>query len=342
MAYTSETEQWAAIVPAPRVVPAGRVGASSPGFDAVTPFPAPVQPLRPRQYAIDLAQNPAQDDRARLLSGAFCAEHLCLPWRSFGLVLVVAVTTITDTDRVRAELARHWRGSILFSFADERSLHAEITRCHGAELAEAASTLCPTEYACRDWAGALRPSMLAALAAGLLLFAIAAPSVALTLLLGWIVIMNTATTVMRMIGLMTKPSELAPEPPPLPEVLPVVSILLPVHKEPEIVDQLVQAISKIEYPAHLLDIKLLIEAHDDVTRAALSRSPLPDNIEVLDIPPGGPTTKPRAMNYALPFCRGSIVGIYDAEDRPDPDQVTLVVRSLAAAPARGRVCAGPA
>ena len=31
------------------------------------------------------------------------------------------------------------------------------------------------------------------------------------------------------------------------------------------------------------------------------------------------------MNYALPFCRGDIVGVYDAEDRPDPGQIRAVV-----------------
>ena len=43
-------------------------------------------------------------------------------------------------------------------------------------------------------------------------------------------------------------------------------------------------------------------------------------------------TKPRAMNYALPFCRGDIVGVYDAEDRPDPGQIRAVVQHLQAAP----------
>ena len=44
-------------------------------------------------------------------------------------------------------------------------------------------------------------------------------------------------------------------------------------------------------------------------------------------------TKPRALNYALDFCRGSIVGIYDAEDAPEPDQIRrMVARFQASAP----------
>ncbi|MFV2002207.1 MAG: glycosyltransferase family 2 protein, partial [Paracoccaceae bacterium] len=37
-------------------------------------------------------------------------------------------------------------------------------------------------------------------------------------------------------------------------------------------------------------------------------------------------TKPRALNYALDFCRGSIIGVYDAEDAPEPDQLFKVAR----------------
>jgi len=38
------------------------------------------------------------------------------------------------------------------------------------------------------------------------------------------------------------------------------------------------------------------------------------------------------MNFALPFCKGEIIGVYDAEDKPDSAQLTLVARYLMAAP----------
>ena len=50
------------------------------------------------------------------------------------------------------------------------------------------------------------------------------------------------------------------------------------------------------------------------------------------MPPDTLRTKPKAMNYALPFCRGDIVGVYDAEDRPDPGQIRAVVQHLQSAP----------
>jgi glycosyltransferase XagB len=50
------------------------------------------------------------------------------------------------------------------------------------------------------------------------------------------------------------------------------------------------------------------------------------------VPPGTVRTKPRALNYALDFCRGSIVGVYDAEDAPAPDQLRRVVRRFRESP----------
>jgi cellulose synthase/poly-beta-1,6-N-acetylglucosamine synthase-like glycosyltransferase len=56
-------------------------------------------------------------------------------------------------------------------------------------------------------------------------------------------------------------------------------------------------------------------------------------MHVVTVPDGPLKTKPRALNYALPFARGSIVGIYDAEDAPAPDQLRKVAARFASAPA---------
>ncbi|MDF3607436.1 glycosyltransferase family 2 protein [Paracoccus sp. DMF-8] len=53
---------------------------------------------------------------------------------------------------------------------------------------------------------------------------------------------------------------------------------------------------------------------------------LPRWIRVVKVPDGPIKTKPRALNYALNFCRGQIVGVWDAEDRPEPDQLHKVAR----------------
>src|SRR5918999_264023 len=49
--------------------------------------------------------------------------------------------------------------------------------------------------------------------------------------------------------------------------------------------------------------------------------------EASDAPPdaGGPRTKPRALNVGLSHVTGQLLTIYDAEDRPEPDQLQKAV-----------------
>jgi cellulose synthase/poly-beta-1,6-N-acetylglucosamine synthase-like glycosyltransferase len=64
----------------------------------------------------------------------------------------------------------------------------------------------------------------------------------------------------------------------------------------------------------------------------LKNTELPQWIRVLEVPAhNGLTTKPRAMNYALDFCKGDIIGVWDAEDAPAPDQIEQVVARFATA-----------
>ncbi len=77
----------------------------------------------------------------------------------------------------------------------------------------------------------------------------------------------------------------------------------------------------------------MLEERDDVTRNTLAQTDLPPWMKVIEVPyTSGLTTKPRALNYALDFCRGRIIGVWDAEDAPDPDQLETVARCFHAAP----------
>lgn len=89
----------------------------------------------------------------------------------------------------------------------------------------------------------------------------------------------------------------------------------------------------LDYPADRLDLKLLIETGDEATRAALLAQVWPEGTELLVLPPGLPRTKPRALNYGLERARGTYVVVYDAEDRPDPDQLRTAARAFAVGPA---------
>jgi cellulose synthase/poly-beta-1,6-N-acetylglucosamine synthase-like glycosyltransferase len=45
------------------------------------------------------------------------------------------------------------------------------------------------------------------------------------------------------------------------------------------------------------------------------------HVQVLIVSSTDPRTKPKALNCALPFARGSFTAVFDAEDRPDPGQL---------------------
>jgi cellulose synthase/poly-beta-1,6-N-acetylglucosamine synthase-like glycosyltransferase len=135
-----------------------------------------------------------------------------------------------------------------------------------------------------------------------------------------------------------------PEPQPpraRDEDLPTLSVLVPLYHEAEIVPQLIASISRLDYPRHLLDVKLLVEADDSATIGAVEAQPLPAWFEVIPIPPGLPRTKPKALNYALAFARGEFIAIFDAEDAPFPDQARAAMAAFRKGPADLAVVQAP-
>jgi cellulose synthase/poly-beta-1,6-N-acetylglucosamine synthase-like glycosyltransferase len=103
--------------------------------------------------------------------------------------------------------------------------------------------------------------------------------------------------------------------------LPVYTVIAALYREAKLVEQLMQAIDALDYPREKLQVILAIEPNDLATRAAIARlGPIP-HVQVLIASATGPQTKPKALNCALPFARGSFTAVFDAEDRPDPGQL---------------------
>ena len=111
--------------------------------------------------------------------------------------------------------------------------------------------------------------------------------------------------------------------------LPVYTVLVPMYREHEMLPMLAQALRDLDYPLGKLDIKLVLEADDHDTIAAARALGLEGVFEVIRVPSSLPKTKPKACNYALGFARGEYLVIYDAEDRPELDQLRKVVATFA-------------
>ena len=110
--------------------------------------------------------------------------------------------------------------------------------------------------------------------------------------------------------------------------MPIYSVLVPVFRETSVLSQLLRGLSCLNYPVEKLEIKIIVEEFDTSLRRALEKFELPPHIEVIVVPHGSPQTKPRALNYALQFCHGSLITIYDAEDVPEPNQLREVAREF--------------
>lgn len=115
--------------------------------------------------------------------------------------------------------------------------------------------------------------------------------------------------------------------------LPIYTILVPVLHEDNVVDHLLRHLGRLDYPADRLQVLVLLEATDLRTINAARATLAPDFMNLVIIPDGSPMTKPRACNYGLQLAIGEYTVIFDAEDRPEPDQLRRIVEAFRSQPA---------
>lgn len=103
--------------------------------------------------------------------------------------------------------------------------------------------------------------------------------------------------------------------------LPRYTILVPVFHEANVISQVLQHISELDWPHSKLQVLILMEEEDTVTLQACKAAAPPEFVTLLTIPEGTPMTKPRACNFGLMFADGEYLVIFDAEDRPERNQL---------------------
>jgi cellulose synthase/poly-beta-1,6-N-acetylglucosamine synthase-like glycosyltransferase len=103
--------------------------------------------------------------------------------------------------------------------------------------------------------------------------------------------------------------------------LPVYTVICALYREARSVRSLVASLAALDYPPEKLQVILVLERDDIATRVAIDALALAPPFEIVTVPDAGPRTKPKALNAALPFARGTFTVVYDAEDRPEPGQL---------------------
>jgi cellulose synthase/poly-beta-1,6-N-acetylglucosamine synthase-like glycosyltransferase len=117
--------------------------------------------------------------------------------------------------------------------------------------------------------------------------------------------------------------------------LPHYLVLIPMFREPDMIEPMIRGMKALQYPKDKLAVKFLVETRDrdPRTRDSIDNQEIPSFIEVVEVPDIKPYGKQRALNYGAHKAmtdarvlskkdRGDrLCVIYDAEDRPDPDQL---------------------
>lgn len=284
--------------------------------------------------AADLAAAPPDARLIEAMGAERCLASGALPWRRIGAVTVIATARPAEFDTLRRSLPAAF-GPCVMAIASEKAIHAAIAESRQIALIRRAERRTPARESCRSLGTSNGPALLWALVLALGAALTLAPRATFAAFVLWAVLTLVLSSGLKLLAFLAewraeRRRRTAP-PPPLPERLPVVSVMVPLYCEDDIAPRLIARLGRIDYPKELLDIVLVVEETDARTRAALARARLPGWMRVLPVPDGPIRTKPRALNYALDFCRGRIIGVWDAEDAPDPGQIHKIVRRFAEA-----------
>ncbi len=272
---------------------------------------------------VQVAADPRLIDR---IGAERCLRDGLLPWRNAGGVTVLLTAYTEEFARHRAELTRIF-GPVSIALAPYARIEAALHHLRGPRLAREAERRVASGESCRDWSGRegkVLSMALIVLGALVVVFPLKAFSLALL----WAVISLVPVTGLKIAALIASawPQKPASAPPLSIAHQPIVSVIVALYKESDIAGRLVRRLSRLDYPHDLLDVLLAVEEDDHITRDALAQTQLPAWMRIVVVPRGQVKTKPRALNHALTQARGTIVGVYDAEDAPEPDQITKVVR----------------
>lgn len=257
-----------------------------------------------------------------------------LPWRQIGGRTVIAAESPAAFADHEDELTRLY-GPLARAHADRARIQLAVQRVADADLARRAESRTPADLSCRSHSSLRFILGVMAGLGPLVAGAVLAPQQTVVAICALALVVATLGTGLKLAAVwqsLRHPPRACTTPLHRAAILPRITILVPLFHEHDITEHLLVNLTRLRYPRDRLELCLVVEAGDVMTQAAIARVGLPPWIRAITVPPGACQTKPRALNYALDFTSGEIVGIYDAEDAPEPDQLLKVARRFADAP----------
>ena len=119
-----------------------------------------------------------------------------------------------------------------------------------------------------------------------------------------------------------------PGPPPEVQRWPRVTVQLPIFNERYVIERLVEAVSRFDYPAELLDVQVLDDSTDEtrqVARACVERHAAQGMPVVHIHRTNREGFKAGALENGLKTAQGEFVAIFDADFMPEPDFLRLTI-----------------
>ncbi|MEM6728115.1 MAG: glycosyltransferase, partial [Pseudomonadota bacterium] len=277
---------------------------------------------------LDLTARPPAPDLLAAIGPWRALELGVVPWRRVGRTTVLAAPTAEAYEAALPTLSQVFeapRFAIAAAGAIAAATHAGQEH---ALVSRAEARVAPSDsirsLVLHGWPDA------ALICAALLIFALCTvPGALLIALTAWALLTLAATVALKAAALCATMGAKAPPPAP-PEALPRMTILVALYKETDIAGHLVARLRRLSYPRERLEVLLVTESDDATTHATLAATRLPPWMAEITVPPGHVKTKPRALNYALDHCTGEFIGVYDAEDAPEPDQLLKIAAHFAA------------
>ena len=109
---------------------------------------------------------------------------------------------------------------------------------------------------------------------------------------------------------------------------PLVSILIPARNEEKVIAETVSCLFRLNYPAEKMEVLIINDGSTDHTREILESNG-DSRLKVINIPLAeSGQGKSRVLNIALQQTRGEIIAVYDADNRPEPESLKILVREL--------------
>lgn len=116
------------------------------------------------------------------------------------------------------------------------------------------------------------------------------------------------------------------------EEYPMVSVMVPAHNESIVIQRTVRALLNFSYPKDRYEIIVINDNSSDDTaeRLAEIQKAYPDRkLKVINTGPDiGGKGKSNALNIGFNISEGEIIAIYDADNTPEPDALSILVENL--------------